>query len=282
MTRWVVVLLAAGVLVASACGSGGNSNVLRPDAEFRRSTEEYLPGVEADVYVPAAAGRVPVVVMVPGGAWRTADRSGLTPLALRLAGAGMLVVNAAHRAADSGARFPREVQDVVCSVDFAAVRASAGGGQAGPVVLLGHSSGAHLAALAALASDHFRGSCPYPPAAVDGLVGLAGLYDVSAVPEVAEPLFGVPLSQDPDRWRDGNAVTWAGAVPSLPVLLAHGDRDDLVPTRSTTSFAAVLEAGGHQVQVVIMPGVGHHDIYSPDVTGTSIVEWIKGVVRPSI
>jgi acetyl esterase/lipase len=273
--------LAAGVLVASACSSAGDSGVHRPDAAFTRSTEEYLPGVEADVYVPAAAGPVQVVVMVPGGAWRTADRSGLTPLAERLAGAGMPVVNATHRAAAAGARFPSEVQDVICSVDFAAVRASAGRGQTGPVVLLGHSSGAHLAALAALAGDHFRGSCPYPAAAVDGLVGLAGLYDVSAVPEVAEPLFGVPLSQDPDRWRDGNPTTWVGAVPSLPVFLAHGDRDDLVPTRSTTAFAATLAAAGHQVHVEITPGAGHHDIYSPDVTGTSIVEWINGLVRPS-
>jgi acetyl esterase/lipase len=274
------VLVASALLASlSACRQDDGSPVGRRPVAFAPSTEEYLPGIEADVYVPASAGPVPIVVMVPGGAWRTADRSGLTPLAERLAGAGMLVVNATHRAADAGARFPSEVQDVVCSVGFAAARAAAGGQQSGPVVLLGHSSGAHLAALAALAGAHFRGACPHPPASVDGLIGLAGLYDPSAVTDMAEPLFGVPASQNPQRWRDGNALTWASAVASLPVLLAHGDRDDLVPMSLTMSFAAALRVGGHQVHVEVVPGAGHHDIYAPEVIGGSLVEWIHGPGR---
>ena len=280
MSRRLALLVVGAILAtASACGGGTGPGAM-PAVAFSRSTEEYLPGVDADVYVPTVPGPAPIVVLVPGGAWRTADRSGLTPLAERLAAAGMVVVNATYRAADAGARFPSEVRDVICSVDFAATRAAAGARRPGPVVVVGHSSGGHLAALAALATDHFRGGCPYRPAAVDGFIGLAGLYDVAAVADVAEPLFGVPLEQDPDRWRDGNAVTWASAVPSLPVFLAHGDRDDLVPVAFTTSFAAALEAGGHQVRVEIVPDAGHHDMYAPDVIGTQMIAWIQGLTRP--
>jgi alpha-beta hydrolase superfamily lysophospholipase len=60
------------------------------------------------------------------------------------------------------------VADIVCAVDFATDRAARAGIRVGPVVILGHSSGAHLAALAALATAHFRGACPYAPARIDG------------------------------------------------------------------------------------------------------------------
>ena len=268
-------MLVAAVLVATACSAAGDTGTVHRGTDVVASTEQYLPGVEADVYLPTSSGPRPIVVMVPGGAWRTADRSGLTPLARDLAAAGIVVVNATHRAADTEARFPAEVQDVVCSVDFAAARAAAAGGAAGPVIILGHSSGGHLAALAALAADHFRGACPYPHAAITGLIGLAGLYDISAVPDVAEPLFGVPAGDDPDLWREGNALTWTAMAPAVRVFLAHGDRDDLVPVRFTTAFGAALRAGGHQVDVHIVPGADHHDIYAADVIGPVVVPWIE-------
>jgi hypothetical protein len=71
--RWSakVALIALVVAAASACGQGAAEN-RGSEAEPARShlvdTEEYGPGVEADLYLPDwVAG--PVVVMVPGGSW---------------------------------------------------------------------------------------------------------------------------------------------------------------------------------------------------------------------
>jgi hypothetical protein len=126
-----VVLLVAGWI---ALRSGGSSHPV--------STETYLPGVAADVHLPPSrAGRTAVVVLIPGGGGRTADRRGFGPFAETLASHGMVAMNATYRAADSGARFPVPVGDVVCAVDFAA-----------------------------LAGAHFRTDCPYPPVRVDGLL----------------------------------------------------------------------------------------------------------------
>ena len=126
------------------------------------ATEDYIPGVAADVYLPDATGTVPLVVMVPGGAWIAADRSGLGPLAEQLAGDGIAVVNATHRPAGGDVHFPGPVRDVVCSVDFAVARLRAAGLEPHPVVLLGHSTGAHLAALAVLATDESPGRLCLP------------------------------------------------------------------------------------------------------------------------
>jgi acetyl esterase/lipase len=163
--RWSAVGAAVVLLVAGwiALCPGGSSDPA--------STETYLPGVAADVHLPPSrAGRTAVVVLIPGGGWRTADRRGFGPFAETLASHGMVAMNATYRAADSGARFPVPVGDVVCAVDFAADRARRAGFSPGPVIVLGHSSGSHLAALAALAGAHFRTDCPYPPVRVDGLL----------------------------------------------------------------------------------------------------------------
>jgi acetyl esterase/lipase len=273
-------------LALAACGTAGGTSgsapptMTHPPATTNPSTDDYAPGVAADVHLPVDVGAdaaVPVVVLVPGGAWLTADRAGLDPLARELASEGIFVVNATYRAASSGARFPTPVGDIVCAVAFAVVEAEASGLRPRPVVLVGHSSGAHLAALAALGDDHFHDGCAYPAATVDAFVGLAGVYDVALVPDVAEPLFGAGPGEAPDLWREGNPLSWVDARPSLPVFLAHGDADELVPLSFTQRFADALRAGGHPVDVEVVPGAGHHDLYAADVVAASIARWIASL-----
>ncbi len=42
-----------------------------------------------------------------------------------------------------------------------------------------------------------------------------------------------------------------------PVLLVHGEADDVVPFRSMANTKAVLEAAGVPVTAVARPGLGH-------------------------
>ncbi len=250
------------------------------------ATQDYLPGRAADVYLPDSATRAPVVVLVlvPGGGWLTAERGGLAPLAEYLASHGMFVVNATHRAVGEGGGYPSMVQEVVCSIDFAAERARQAGLTVSQVVVLGHSSGGHLAALAALGGQRFRADCPYPPATVHGLIGLAGAYDVGKLADVAEPFFGASAAEQPQRWREGNPLTWVAQrtqAPALRVLLAHGRDDDTLPVGFTQSFAAALREAGHPVETVILPGQDHASIYSPKVIGSAVVEWVNRSGTPS-
>ncbi len=282
--RHLGVALGAAIL-AAACNGLPGPEADRPAAD---QTQDYLPGVAADVYLPAAsgspvastaaAGAVPVVVLIPGGGWRTADRSGLAPLARALARDGMLVVNATYRAADDGVVFPTPVQDVVCAVAFAADTARRRHLVPRPLVVLGHSSGGQLAALAALAGSRFRGGCPYPQVQVDGLVGLSGAYDIRAFADLASALFGATPAAAPAAWHDGDPATWVaaptGAVP-LRVLLGHGDADQDVPLGMTQTFGAQLRQAGHPVRVVVVPGADHASIYQPAVIGPAIRDWVR-------
>jgi acetyl esterase/lipase len=236
--------------------------------------ESQIGELEADLVQPSQPADAPVAVLVPGGGWVNADRSGLTPLADALADEGIFVVNTTYRTADAGGDLESMVGDVVCAMRSAARRVADITGESVEVVPIGHSAGAHLAALAALADDEFAISCADDPVVVAGLVGLAGPYDVARVPDVAFPLLGDSPDAEPDRWEAGNPLTYAASNPTLPALLIHGSADELVPVDFTEQFAEELSSAGHPVETRIVPGATHGSIFDPAVSGDIIAAWL--------
>lgn len=239
---------------------------------------EYLPGLRADLRVPATAGPAPLVVLVPGGGWQSADPTGLIPLAEELTASGSTTVTMTYSTTAMGAEFPVPVDDVACAVRWAAQRAADAGHAPEHVVVLGHSAGGHLAALVALSGDRFGGECPAPPVQVDGLVGLAGVYDVRALGHTLDPFFGASSSQAPERWDDGDPMRWATSPSSmaatLRVLLIHGDADTTVPLQQTRDFSAALTDAGADVEVEVVPGQTHQTIYAADVAAPFVQTWL--------
>ncbi|HEX3004533.1 MAG TPA: alpha/beta hydrolase fold domain-containing protein [Angustibacter sp.] len=235
---------------------------------------EYGAGLTEDVYLPSARRTAPLVLMVPGGSWASADPTGLADLAGYLADAGAVAVPTRIRAAEDGVRYPVPVDDVLCALASAAATARSHGLLPGPLVVLGHSSGAHLAALAVLAADDYSPACRAPVVTPDALIGLAGPYDVSQVPDLALALFGNPPERDPTGWAAGNPVRRAALRPAVPVLLVHGEDDAVVPTSFTADFAARLKAGGHPVSVDYVPGADHGSVFSSAVAGPIISRWL--------
>ena len=279
----------AGLAVAALALAAGCSRppvgqgAAEPDASTRApdSTSEYLPGLEADVYLPDAdqgTDGAAVVLLVPGGGWQTADRTGLAPLAASLADAGFVAVSATYRAGEDGVAFPVPVQDVVCASAFAAEAARAAGVDPGPVVALGHSAGAHLASLVALQGAGLAAQCPYPAPRISGLIGVAGVYDVSAFEFGLVDFFGGTPQEKPEAWREGDPigrVDAGGAQEDLQVLLLHGDTDADVPVEQSEAFMAALTRAGVPVSLEVVPGATHQTIYSADVAGPPAIAWIK-------
>lgn len=271
----VVVALA---LLAAACGHGS------PSAAPTHSrtgapplSVEYAPGLVESVYLPAGRRTAPLVLMVPGGSWASAHPAGLADLAGYLADAGSVAAPARIRAAEDGVRYPVPLDDVLCALATAVATARSHGVEPRPVAVLGHSSGAHLAALAVLASADYSGACTAPRVRPDALIGLAGPYDVSQVPDMAQALFGSSPEQSPAVWAAGNPVRRAALRPEVPVLLVHGDDDTVVPTSFTADFAARLRQAGHPVAMELVPGATHGSVYSSAVAGPIITRWLAGV-----
>lgn len=278
MRRSLPALLACLVVLS---GCDGNASGSEPADSTPLTADsirlEYSPGLEATIRTPGGAPSAPLVVMIPGGSWRTADPTGLARLAERLTEEGVITVTARIRAADDDVVYPVPVEDVLCALAFGVARAGEAGYQPGPVILFGHSSGAHLAALAALTAEPELPACPHPPLAADGLIGAAGPYDVSARSDMATALFGATPEEDPELWAEGNPLHVADRRPDLPVLLLHGEDDRVVPLSATTEFARVLEDQGHSTTVITVPDTDHQRIYSPDAVAAPILEWLAGL-----
>lgn len=279
-TRLVPAAVALGLtalgVVTAGCGPPGPMPVVdETPLTLPGEPVEVVPHVAVHVVEPAG-GATPevVVVLVPGGGWTSADPTGMVPLAERLADGGALVVLGTYRTAGDEVYFPGPAQDVGCLVAFAADAAVERGSDGAEVVLLGHSAGAQLAAVVALDPDVARSpDCPYPPAGADRLVGLAGVYDVTAAPDLAVHLFG-PDDVDPSGWAAGDPVALAGNRPDLPVLLVHGDADTLVPVSATYALMRALLDAGHPVEVSYLEDVDHHTVYTADVAGPVVEEWL--------
>ena len=270
----VAAAVLATALLVSCAGSGDDSSGAAPPAVALSMAIEYEPGLSEDVYLPADKGRVPLVVLVPGGSWTTADPGGFAGLAAALAEAGIAAAPTQIRAAEDGVVYPVPLEDVLCAVAAAADGLRSRGFDPDPVAVLGHSSGAHLAALAVLAVDDYAPTCDFPAVTPDALVGLSGPYDISQIPETAAPLFATGPDDDPATWAAANPVERADLRPDVPVLLLHGEADETVPVDFTTQFADALEDAGHPTIVQVVPGVDHLGIFAADVAAEPVADWL--------
>jgi len=66
----------------------------------------------------------------------------------------------------------------------------------------------------------------------------------------------------------------AGALAGRPLLLFHGDRDELLPPESSHVVAAIAGHG----EVVMLPGDGHLLARSDDVIVERLDQWLPGVL----
>jgi acetyl esterase/lipase len=272
------VLLAATLCLASCAGPDAAS---APSGRPSRTpsagpmSHEYLPGLRAFPHLPEGATHAPVVVMIPGGGWQSADPTVLEPLADALADHGVVAVPVVIRAAEDGVVHPVPVQDVLCALADGAATATAAGIRPTRLVLLGHSSGAHLSALATLTPQAFHPRCQDPLVEPDALVGLAGPYDIRNFSDAADRLFAPDADQ---ATRDAaNPVLLAAQRPQVPVLLMHGKQDELVAPQFSEDFASALRTGGHATTLELLPGVDHGEVYWPQVAAGPVTRWLDAL-----
>ncbi len=285
-SRGAATLAVAGAAVVAAvlaaCGAEPTGPVPDPpDALAPPLSHEYLPGLEAYPHVPEGVTTAPVVVIVPGGSWRSSGTVGYQPLAAALADEGVFAMPVRVRVADDGATWPVPVEDVLCALADGVATARERGIEPGPVVLLGHSAGAHLASVAALSPEAFDPGCRDERVDPDAVVGLAGPYDIRRFAEPAEALLGSTWRDGDARWEAANPVLLAARHPDVSFLLLTGSDDDVVDRRFTTDFGVALDEAGHPTTVAVLEDVDHQEIYWPSVAAEPVLRWLRTLTTPA-
>lgn len=212
------------------------------------------PRQRLDVYKPVSIAQSPrmVIVFFYGGNWRNGDRADYRFVAEALTGRGYVVVIPDYRLYPA-VKFPVFVEDGAKVVAWARAHAGDMGADADGLVLMGHSAGAHIAALLALDARYLRGA-GVDPGVIKAFIGLAGPYNFTPtgenrhVFETGGP--GSPLAAD---FEALDAVD--GHAP--PMLLMHGQKDSTVNPDNSTALAMAVNTHGGDARVVMYKGRSH-------------------------
>ncbi|MFW6017550.1 MAG: alpha/beta hydrolase [Halapricum sp.] len=223
--------------------------VVEQDVPFRNLEDRTLL---LDTYRPDETDSNPAVVYVHGGAWRAGSKGQFSRYAIELASRGYVGVNPNYRLAPE-ATVSEMVADVVAGVRWCHEHADSLGVDPDRIAIVGHSAGAHLAALAALASDRFGAGDERPE--VTAFAGFSGVYDLRR--DEYAPLLG----NEPDAADRASPISWVGA-DSPPAFLAHAVDDETVPIDETDAFYDALLSAGVPVDRFRADGGGHTFLYA--------------------
>jgi acetyl esterase/lipase len=206
-----------------------------------------------DVCRPRSATAAPVVVFFYGGGWRSGSKRTYRYVAKALARRGYVAVLPDYRVYPP-ARYPDFLDDGALVVRWAKDNAKRFGGDPQKIFLMGHSAGAHIAAMLAIDATWLRKVGLVPGRDILGLIGVSGPYDFLPLKdETLEIIFGGanrPETQPITHVTPG----------APPVLLLTGDKDDVVGAGNSIRLAERLRAAGNEATTVIYPRTGHYII----------------------
>lgn len=225
-----------------------------------------------DLYRPSGArGPLPVLLFLHGGGWMLGDRRDALPHAGRPAQAfqrgrrwpsmlpflqsGAAVVSPRYRLSGE-APAPAALEDAQRALAWIARDGPARGLDPSRIVAIGPSAGGHLALLLGLA--------PLPPGAPrpSGVVDLYGPTDVEDLlppSRNARPFARRWIPEGPAERALARRMSPLAHVrlDAPPVLIVHGDADDVVPYAHAERLADALRKAGARVELVTLPGGRH-------------------------
>ena len=237
---------------------------------MRRHTIRYgdAPRQMLDVYRPRHATQAPMVVFFYGGSWQSGTRDLYAFLGNALAAQGLVAVVPDYTVFPE-ARFPQFLEDAARAVAVARAHAAHWGADPRRLVLMGHSAGAHIAAMLAFDRQWLDAVGLDAQRDVAGLVGLAGPYDF--LPIESRVLLEIFGGAERAETQPISFVTGREA----PALLVTARRDTLVSPDNTARFAARIRAMGGRVEERAYGRVNHFTLIGAFAPGLSLLAPVK-------
>lgn len=267
----VILLLAAMTLLLANCQRLMTlaANVPGFFGAFERHADiSYGPNVRSrlDVYSPHQAEHRAVVIFWHGGLWVEGSRTQYRFVGAALARAGYVAVLPDYRLYPE-VKFPEFVQDGASAVRWVHDEIAEYGGDPQAIFVMGHSAGAHIAAMLALDSQYLQ-AVGGSPQWIRGLIGLSGPYAIETgesptsvgvcaarvgCKRLLSAIFSAPYSS-----QDWQPMPAKSSDPP-PALLFHGAQDPFVVVRHAEVLRDRLaERRGH-VELHVYPEGDHTD-----------------------
>ena len=282
------LLLAVAVQAQPAGGFGGFQV---PQVKLETSQEwkdvNYAGDDQAyhtcDIYLPKKeAEKYPVVIHIYGSAWFSNNSKGAADLGTivkALLEAGYAVVCPNHRSS-MDAKWPAQLHDIRAVIRFVRGEAKKYKFDTSFIATSGFSSGGHLASIAATTSGNSSAQVGTVSIDLEGSLGQytasssvvnaacdwSGPIDLTAMdcgdhmqmgdnsPE--DVLLGSKLDKEPDKYLSLSATSYVDKN-CPPVIIFHGEKDNVVPCCQGKKFYEVLKAAGVKTEATFVPEGGH-------------------------
>lgn len=218
-----------------------------------------------DVYYPTGGSDHPMVVWIHGGGWRQGDKRAVQEKPRAFVEKGFVFASTNYRFVPQ-VTVKEMTQDVAKAIRYVRDHAKDYGGDPNKIFVMGHSAGAHLAALVCTDDRYLkaegvslasiRGCVPVDTAAYD----IASRFSQMGAGKASQgqAIFGA----DEAIHREISPITYAGKVEKIPAfLILHvADRPD--STAQSHRFAKALTKAGVTATTVAGENKTHGTINS--------------------
>jgi len=242
-----------GLLIFAGCSSMKSTDILNfiiPANGYIKQQFNYgkHDRQSLDVYLPKTENKKTPIVFIYGGAWREGSKKDYEFVGHALSGLGHPVIIPDYRLYPE-VKFPDFMNDIADAVAFIEDNSDKILGKPfNQYIMMGHSAGAHSAAL--FATDKQYQLKRDIGAQLTGLIVMAGPYDLPLDdPEVTTVFEGYSDKQVNPILKIHTDMP--------PVLLLHGLNDDRVLPYHTENFSTALQQKGITVTKHLYPGVNH-------------------------
>lgn len=227
--------------------------------------EPKSPRQTLDVYAPPAGSDHPIAFWIHGGGWRQGDKGAVQQKPQAFVDKGFAFVSTNYRFVPQ-VTVKEMTQDIAKAIRYVHDHAKEFGGNPNRIFVLGHSAGAHLAALVCtddrylkaenLSLSVLKGCVPVDTAAYD--IPFRFSQGGAAKAGQGKAIFG----NDDSTHRELSPITYVGNVKGIPpfLILHVADRDD--SKAQSERFAKALLQAGTQAAIVAGEGKTHGTINS--------------------
>ncbi|WP_310961547.1 alpha/beta hydrolase family protein [Nocardioides terrisoli] len=218
-----------------------------------------------------------VVMLLHGGFWKQEwDRTHTRNLARALADEGHVVATPEYRRVGGGGGWPTTCEDVGDALAALPDLLGTLGVQLGPVDVVGHSAGGHLALWLASEPVHAGHAPPRPHPRIGHVVALAPVSDLRAAAarhlgdDATQRFMGGP--PDEVDYDPADPMIRLARRPDCAVTVIHGSLDDAVPLGLSRDLVTA-----HPWIRLVQPQVGHYELIDPaGATYPTLLEGLKG------
>jgi acetyl esterase/lipase len=224
-----------------------------------------------DLYLPKDAKKpMPVLLWFHGGAWEGGLKKWIDPVFLLKSGYAIASID--YRFSDS-AIFPAQVKDCNEAIYYIWKNAAKYNLDPNHLVIGGGSAGGHLASLIGLSTNNkmpefynditkskaikFKAILDfYGPSDLNSVHGKATPFDYDSKNSALTRFLGFESLERPDVAKKASPVSYIDKNDP-PILIIHGDADDVVPHWESKQFHSWLKLAGVRAELVTIPGAGH-------------------------